>query len=464
MKSSRNPKVLNYVIKNALDPVFSLLNNLVAKESEINQFIDTADNERKTHINDEHYLSIKENPEQEIFNPFHNLKHMQLVMLEFKRGLITTCVSQEASENHPLEVQEEFIRFHYEKVDGVFTTGFVNAENEGDLKLLYSYSAPDIISAIWGLCVTAYNAEDRKHAEYFYDIEKAWRKAKRISDKWEDEKRSIIPKIKVMQQESVGFQHIDLSDSATNKISEFGNNYFIGQDQMDDFLLSLFNINSLELIDFSDKEDRPPIAKKEKVWQYPDFASDKVIFAEPNKKQAGRQKPVDIGNTVDAIPFTDTDKRPDDIILSEAQVSPVTEAADITETVTEDKSNQNASVTLIPSSPSQVSPEAANQAEKDDHVYLFGPGWGPMGKGTPATPFSSPYGTFPVGPGPFWGSPVQPFMPPSAYFEGANSFAGNPMMGPGQFMGQNPFQSVPQNINQIDFESKDHPDPFQSYR
>jgi hypothetical protein len=40
MKSSRNPKVLNYVIRNVLDPIFHLLDRLLAKEKEANQYIE----------------------------------------------------------------------------------------------------------------------------------------------------------------------------------------------------------------------------------------------------------------------------------------------------------------------------------------------------------------------------------------------------------------------------------------
>jgi hypothetical protein len=387
-------------------------------------------------LNDEHYLSIKDNPAQEVFNPFHSLKHMQLVMLEFKRGLITTCVSHEAGDKHSIEEMEELIRFHYEKANGVFTTGFVNVENEEDLKLLYSYTGPDIISATWGLCVTAYNAEDRRHAEWFYDIEKTWRKAKRLSDRWEEERRKILPKIKVMRQESVGLQHIDLSDTANNKISEFGSNYFIRQEQMDDFLLSLFNINNLEIVENPAESSNPMIVKKEKVWQYPDFASDEVIFADSNKnevvsRQSDKEEP----------PF----------------MSPI--------------------MKYLPELPRFPPPGGDVDVDNEDDAQTvevvadpMAPPSSPPGMGLPPPNLpnmANPYGGFPPSPfgGPFLGGQTQP-MPPQ--YVGNNPFIGPGMMGQGpfgnQFMGQNLFHNVPSDINLIDFESKDHPDPFSNYR
>jgi ligand-binding sensor domain-containing protein len=40
MKSSRNPKILNYVIKNMLDPIFHLLDKLLAREENENRYIE----------------------------------------------------------------------------------------------------------------------------------------------------------------------------------------------------------------------------------------------------------------------------------------------------------------------------------------------------------------------------------------------------------------------------------------
>jgi hypothetical protein len=40
MKSSRNPKILNYVIRNVLDPIFHLLDKLLVREQEANQYIE----------------------------------------------------------------------------------------------------------------------------------------------------------------------------------------------------------------------------------------------------------------------------------------------------------------------------------------------------------------------------------------------------------------------------------------
>jgi hypothetical protein len=42
MRTSKNPKILNYVIKNVLDPVFHLLDMLLAREKEASQYIEEA--------------------------------------------------------------------------------------------------------------------------------------------------------------------------------------------------------------------------------------------------------------------------------------------------------------------------------------------------------------------------------------------------------------------------------------
>jgi hypothetical protein len=383
-------------------------------------------------LSDEHYLAIKENPEQEVFNPFYSFKYMQLVMMEFKRGLITSCISEEASKTKTLEEQEELIRFYYEKQDSMYTVGFINVENEGEtltlpLKPLYSYSSPDIVSAIWGLCVTAYNNEDRKHADYFYNIEKAWTKAKRLSEKWEEERRKILPKIKIIQQESVGFQHIDLSDGATNKITEYPQDYFVGQQFMDQYLLSLFDATGLEVIPgYMTEGPNSPISRQERVWQYPDFASDEVIFAKTNKvKKEKNAKELDTkGYEVDEI---------DRVI---------------------DDNTSHGIVKLIPPPPDQASPnppeneaaEGINRQQQPKQPFT-------SSQIPPFNPYNNPYGPY----GTPYNSMGYPQMP------------GQPMYPIGHFGYPFPMYNqmqtnVPQDIEQIDFEIHDHPDPFSKYK
>jgi hypothetical protein len=397
-------------------------------------------------LNDEHYLAIKESPEQEVFNPFRTFKYMQLVMLEFKRGLIPSCISDEAGKKHSLEEQEDLIRFHYEKSNGMYTTGFVNTEDEENLKLLYSYIGNDILEATWGLCVMAYNDADRRHADYFYNIKKSWDKAKRLSGKWEDERRKILPKMKVIQQESLGFQHIDLSDQAANKISSFGKDYYVGQEYMDAYLLSLFNVYNLELAPgMQADEASSPISRKERTWQYPDFASDEVIFGNKKTKEKtvtppggfNKEEAIDVVSEVIKEAKEDTPNGEGKTIIAGQYAGP----------------EENDKAALIPQK--EEAPSPAKPFTPFDPNVGVPPMLPPFIPG-PFPPFSFGNPMMGMG-GPPMAPPMMPFNP---------MMAGNPFAGPMPMlpMTRMPNQDVPQDINQIDFESKDHPDPFSSYR
>jgi hypothetical protein len=449
-------------------------------------------------LNDEHYSMIKGNPGQEVFNPFRSFKYMQLVMMEFKRGLIATHLYDEESNSLSIEEQEELIRFYYEKSNGMYTAGFANVEDESTPKTLYTYTASDIIKATWGLCVTAYNDVDRKHNDYFYEIEKTWNKAKRLSDKWEQEKRNIIPKMKDIKQESVGFQHIDLSDNATNKVNEYNRNYYINDIDMDGFLLSLFNVNELELaseIEHNNPNDSP-FQRKERIWQYPDFASDETIFSKSNKETEADDVIGAKKNIIDVTPIYNGDiitrqesneflRRDDDSIVKEVPISSIEETTEQASFQINDeqfKEDVNGPERTVAPDP----PYEPIQSKSEDLPEEAGPHI--MGQMTPPPPFG-PFGNYdaggyhymqpqyplypypmqspvqPVGMGgmPF---PMGPSMPPMGMVPGAMNGFGNPMMGmmPPMMNNMYPLQNIPQNIDQIDFESNDHPDPFSNYR
>jgi hypothetical protein len=346
-------------------------------------------------LSDEHYIQIKENPEWELFNPFSSIKHMTLVTLEFKRGLINYHLSEAASQL-PLEQQEDLIQFYYNKYGEKYIVGFCNVEDESNPKELYNYTADDFVSAMWGLCVTAFNDIDRKHEEYFYAIEKTWRKALRLISKWDEARIKIIRQNKVDQKIDYGFQDMDLSDTASAKISDYPRDYFISAEDQDDYLLSLFGPH--ELLPAVGPCD--PILKKEKHWQLPDFASDETIFKHAKRlaKQEVTLTPPKVEDNKEEI---------------EAVVEPEVKS-----------SRPILPHPAMPSLPYPQFPPALYPSPPPQPQPFYGPGFGP-------------YSQYMYPP-----APIMPMMPQQM-----------PMP-----------QNIPTDINQIDFESAERPDPFAPYK
>jgi hypothetical protein len=371
-------------------------------------------------LSDEHYLQIKENPEWELFNPFASIKHMTLVVLEFKRGLINYHLSEDASQLD-LDQQEDLIRFYYNEQGDDYIVGFCNVEQEDNPKVLYEYTAKDFISAMWGLCITAYNDLDRKHDDYFYDIEKAWRKVSRLINKWDEERRKIIIQTKSDHQQDYGFQNMDLSDMANTKINEYPSSYFIAPEEQDAFLFSLFGPHELLPAILNEGESAPPIERKERVWTFPDFASDETIFKQNTKASRKRGKKSQEITPESVIPQEYQGE------VLQAEIVPnnllVALPPAIIEKAGEEVETKDAVPFEEPPPPPPVKPKLSIKAPS--------PAAPP-----PLTPFEHP-----------WGFP-QYQQPPQFGF-------GNNQMLP---------QNVPTDINQIDFESIERPDPFASYR
>jgi hypothetical protein len=365
-------------------------------------------------LNDGHYLAIRDNPEQQLFNPFSSIKHMQLVVIQFKRGLINHCLSENVSDDLTLTQQEDLIQFYYnEYLDNQYIVGFSNVEDKENPKDLYTYIAKDFIEAMWGLCVKAYNDVDRRHNDYFYTIDKTWAKILRLMNKWENERKLIIPKIKTEHQSDFGFQHIDLSDSANTNISEYNRNDYIRNEDVDIYLTSLFQPH--ELIDAVASDDTVyPIGRKETTWQLPDFATDEVIF----RKAREELKKSKIASNED------------DII--EAEIIEEELVPEINKEKEPEKGEANV--------PLLIENIELNKPPKPPPQVVYNPGKSQM------PPSFNPLGM----PG------QAPMYPPGYSYPGMSQYPYN-QMGP-------PMHNVPQDINQIDFESIDHPDPFSSYR
>jgi hypothetical protein len=362
---------------------------------------------------------------------------MQLVVIQFKRGLVNHCLSENVSEDLTLTQQEDLIQFYYnEYLDNQIVVGFSNVEDKAAPKDLYTYISKDIIEAMWGLCVKAYNELDRRHNDYFYMIDKTWVKIKRLIAKWDDLRKLILPKIKTEHQSDFGFQHLDLSDSASDPIKEYNENHYVKNEDMDTYLFSLFR--PYELIDVVVNDDKVyPFEKKETSWQLPDFASDEVIFRKAKEELKKSRITSKNAETIEAEIIKNDEVKNSPLILfpvitedsptvKETELSPIGE-------------EQVKDVVLLPEGDEQA--EQPKPSPPQRTFYNQRPG-------QKAPPFSSfelpgrpPMGSFGYG---------YPGMPPNPY---------NPMGGPIR-----PMQGIPQDISQIDFESSDHPDPFSNYR
>jgi hypothetical protein len=445
-------------------------------------------------LSDEHYLAIRDNPEQELFNPFKSVKHMQLVTLQFKRGLINYCLSDKVGDDLPLSHQEELIRFYYNECPGKqFIVGFNNAEDPENPRDLYTYSSKDIIEAMWGLCVTAYNDLDRKHEDYFYTIDKTWVKIKRLVDKWDDRRKLIVPKMKMEHQTDFGFQNMNLSDEANNFIHEYPSDYYVSKNDMNGYIYSLFSPLELKSAVALDTGKKYGFTKEETSWQTPDFANPEYILGKNKKRRKQKKDIIDAEILEVNPPPAPLDNNPEEKItlidgeykehiLSEEQFETLQkEKPDYVEI---EKDEEDPSVAVIVNSDEEpvvgCMPMPGNQNNpilpwvRDEKIIP------PPGKKMEYSEVDLPNGekvTVPHiveenneqnKPAPKVVYNPKPMMYPNPFGMPMQGACGYPYQAyPSPFYNQfggYPNQGVPQDVNQIDFESRDHPDPFSNYR
>jgi hypothetical protein len=386
-------------------------------------------------LSDSHYLSIKETKGLEVFNPFLSIKHMQLVVMEFKRGLIDFCVSDEKCNSLSIEKLEDLLRFYYNQMaGGSFMAGMSLVEDPEHPQDLFTYFAAEPLEAMWGLCVTAYNAVDKRHDPLFYEPEKSWKKAMRLVNKWEDERKLVAPRVKAEQQENFGFANMDLTGAGHYTIREYGNGYFVDENDMDSFLFSLFSPE--ELRPLGPEVEVQPLQRGDKPWVFPDFASDAVIFGKkkPPKKTINPKRLMpekvdfEIIKDEEAPPPPEPEPGP----LPLALPIPVEGLAEM---ALETPVEAVQPVEELPPEPPKPPPEPVKAKIK----------W--------RLPLQEPYGPLPGG---------------GMSYPGGQDFHGPPRpriggMGFGpQFPGGNP--PMPSSLDEIDFVSNDRPDPFETYR
>jgi hypothetical protein len=386
-------------------------------------------------FSDSQYLSIRETKGLEIFNPFLSIKHMELVVMEFKRGLIDFCISDEKYNTLSIEKLEELLQFYYNKMPGgSLMAGMSLLEDPENPQDLFSYFAADPLEAMWGLCVTAYNSVDKRHDPLFYEPEKSWKKAMRLINKWEEERKQIAPRVRAERQENFGFTNMDLTGDGHYTIREYGNGYFVDENDMDTFMFNLFSPE--ELRPLGPDVDARPLQQGDKPWVFPDFASDAVIFGKkkPPKKNLSPKR--FIPEKVDFEIIQDEEAPP-----SGGEPGPLPLALPIpigglAEAALESPPEEVKPVEEIP--PEPPIPETPTPTPVKAKINWRLPpqqSYGPMpggGRGYPGG--QNPYGQPPY-PGGFRRPP---------------------------FPGGNP--GIPSSLDEIDFVSNDRPDPFESYR
>jgi hypothetical protein len=424
-------------------------------------------------LSDEHYLSIKDSEDQEVFQPFTSIKHMQLVVLEFKRGLINYCLSDKVGDDVSISQQEDLIKFYYNAHgDKEFIVGFSNMEDVENPIDLYTAIAEDAIEAMWTLCVKAYNELDRKHEECFYTTDKTWRLIKRMTKKWEDQKYSILSKNKIEHQNDIGYQHMDLSDSAVEGIKDYSENYFVATASMNQYLLSLFQPHELKG-GFTEGLEQVDLFEKERIYQLPDFASDEFLFAKARKVQPNVIVPKE--DNAETITLIDNEYQYHSLTKDQFEKFKTEKPVfvEITDMETEDGEDKNTFMvenrdTEAVLSPmgvfeNKIIPPIGKKLIYEDVALPNGETMKAVPHITDIAPPSSPLGT--IRPKSPQSSSPQPFNP----FFGMNSPQYPSPFGYGypQFqygMGPQNLQALPDNINQIDFESSDHPDPLSNYK
>jgi hypothetical protein len=399
-------------------------------------------------LSDNHYLTIKETKGLEIFNPFTSVKHMELVLTQARRGIVNEYISPENHENLPLEQLEDLINFYYSKVPGgSFLAGFSLMEDPQNPQDIFTYIAASSIEAMWGLCVTAYNHIDRRHDELFYTPEKSWKRAMRLIKKWEEERRSIVPKNRESHQEDFGFAHMDLTEDLNYKVREYGRGHFIDEGDMDSYLFSLFSQDELKPA-FGDAR---PLRYEEKEWTFPDFAIDKG----PAKARKGRnttaRQPVEEQLPVKYEIIEDKEE-PEETFREPPKPTIVMPVGMMAEEALNINQNPPPEPPPAPPPVQNEPPAAQEQVKKPEPMVrkvhrpqpnppMSGmPGFGALGGPNQWRPGPYPY---PMGQAnPYGGQAYPPMGPPPPYRP----------------------NNVPNSLDDIDFVSNDHPDPFVNYR
>jgi hypothetical protein len=393
-------------------------------------------------LSDSQYLYIKDTKGLEVFNPFMSIKHMELVVLQFKRGLIDFCVSDEKYNELSVDKLEELLQFYYTKMPGgSLVAGMSLVEDPENPQDIFTYMAADPLEAMWGLCITAYNAVDKRHDPLFYEPEKSWKKAMRLVNKWEEGRKLVAPRAKAEQQENFGFANMDLTGDGNYTIREYGNGYFVDENDMDSFMFSLFSPE--ELRPLGPEVEAQPFQRGNKPWTFPDFASDSVIFGKKKPKKSSGPR-LHVPERVDYEIIKEEPIPPPGVQQENFPLAfplPLPEAAPVS-------GEAIAGLALEP--PQEEVKPASEMAVKPDAV-----------EEKPAAPP-------PIKPKINWRTPPQqPYMPMGGMgmgYPGAQSPYGQPLMGGFNppFQGGNPL--IPSRLDDIDFVSNDRPDPFESYK
>jgi hypothetical protein len=402
-------------------------------------------------VSDAHYLEVRETKGLEVFNPLLSIKHMEFVVAEFIRGMLEYCISDEKYNSLPLEQLEDLIKFYYSKVPGgSMIAGFSNVEDPANPADIFTYLAATPLEAMWGLCVTAYNKLDRRHNELFYEPEKSWKRAMRLANKWENERRNIALPHKEGRQEDAGFNNIDFTQEANFKVREFGRSYYVDEGDMDNFLFNLFTPG--ELVPCGPGVFARPLRRTEKKPVFPDFANEELLFAKAVKGKKGSRPGHEEEETAEFEIISGGDGKNEAQIIenSVAEAGPSSGKEELpAEAVPENEAVpvQDNIPSLPPARPQSPPPVYPGP------VPPFNPAMGPPGYG-PVPPFNPMMGPPGYGPPPFagtgWGGMG---FPPPGY--GPPPYPVNPGFYP---------QGVPTGLDQIDFVSKDRPDPLASYK
>jgi len=237
---------------------------------------------------DNDYLEVKSTPGLEVFNPFVNLKHMNLVALLVKNKLrdyaieedddelITDEELNEVDDDEPIDLnsykfQEEDVSFFsINEPTGELSLVFTYNKDHNNPKELAKVTGSDPLYLTWALCIKVMERYKDVIPPQFKDLEKSWNKIISVIKDWDRYRKTIFKVVKESKEIDATFEDIDFSDIQNPLISEF-----VDEDKIDDYLFEKYGqmkLNPDELIDFSDQTQKSHKVITQPYYEQIDFS------------------------------------------------------------------------------------------------------------------------------------------------------------------------------------------------
>lgn len=215
--------------------------------------------------NDSEYLSVKNNNNLEIFNPFTNLKHMNLLAILVKQKLTeyyNSDIDEDLIEdddyddnNEELISPDELISFYsINEPNGELTLVFSKNKFNKKTVEIARVTGTDQIYLTWLLCIKAMDTCINNMPESLLNPEKEWLKIMNDIEEWNKNRKFIshnVSESKEIDSMFEDFEDIDIQDPSIEE--------FVEEDDIIDYMFNKYgkniNSNNYNEKDFSEADE-----------------------------------------------------------------------------------------------------------------------------------------------------------------------------------------------------------------